>query len=385
MNKGIRKVFIGGLSILLTIAILIGYYKYAVRNVEDNYSYKVGHAYAHEGRDGGMILLEKAMRNKDILLLGSSDLRIKVDGNPVNVFPNKTSNKNIVISGKPRVQSLLNAIKLGALDANKDSNVAVIVSLQWFMRQKVEKASFNSNFSELQYYSFLDNNHISEPIKEKIADRVYDLTYNYANNNATVFTALRDKDDLLSKIVKPFFGFQQKFLQYKDVFQSNNLINKVSRKNRKPTDKSWNMLRDEAEKKGEKSVTNNNMYVDDKYYNNEIKPALKELEGKYKNVDLLKSDEFNDYELFLELCKDLGIKPYIIVESTNGYFYDYAGIPKDKRNEYYNKIRELTEKYGFEHLDLKDYEYEKYFYFDAMHLGWKGWLHVSEEMAKYFK
>lgn len=33
-----------------------------------------------------MILLEKAMRNNDILLLGSSDLRIKVDGNPINVF-----------------------------------------------------------------------------------------------------------------------------------------------------------------------------------------------------------------------------------------------------------------------------------------------------------
>lgn len=165
-----------------------------------------------------MILLEKAMRNNDILLLGSSDLRIKVDGNPINVFPNKTSDKNIVISGKPRVQSLLNAIKLGALDVNEDSNVAVIGSLQWFMRNKVEKASFNSNFSELQYYNFLDNKNISELIKKKIANRVYDLTYNYANNNATVFTDLRNKDDIASKIVKPFFAFQQKFLKYKDVF-----------------------------------------------------------------------------------------------------------------------------------------------------------------------
>ena len=385
MSRGIKRVLIGLLSIILTFTILLGYYEHSIKNIEEKYSYKVGHAYAHEGRDGGMILLEKAMKNKDILLLGSSDLRIKVEGNPINVFPNKTSDKNIVISGKPRVQSLLNAIKLGALDVNKDSNVAVIISLQWFMRSKVEKASFNTNFSELQYYNFLENKNISEDVKEKISNRVYDLTYNYANNNATVFTALRNKDDLASKVVKPFFAFQQNFLKYKDVFQSNNLINKVDRDNREPIDKSWDTLNIEAEEEGKKSVTNNNMYVDDKYYNNEIKPALKKLDGKYKNIDLLKSDEFKDYELFLELCKDLGVKPYIIIESTNGYFYDYAGIPKDKRHEYYNEIRKLTEKHGFDYLDLEDYEYEKYFYFDAMHLGWKGWLHVSEEMAKYFR
>lgn len=127
------------------------------------------------------------------------------------------------------------------------------------------------------------------------------------------------------------------------------------------------------------------MYVHDKYYNNEIKPALEKLNGKYKNINLLKSDEFKDYELFLELCKDMGVKPYIIIESVNGHFYDYAGISMDKRYEYYNKIQEITEKYGFEYLDLKENEYEKHFYFDAMHLGWKGWLYVSEEMAKYFK
>ncbi|MBQ8338212.1 MAG: hypothetical protein IJY33_03625, partial [Oscillospiraceae bacterium] len=30
------------------------------------------------------------------------------------------------------------------------------------------------------------------------------------------------------------------------------------------------------------------------------------------------------------------------------------------------------------------YEYEEYFLCDTMHLGWKGWLKVNEEIDKFY-
>ncbi|QQK07468.1 D-alanyl-lipoteichoic acid biosynthesis protein DltD [Miniphocaeibacter halophilus] len=386
MNKLLKRMVLALISLFIAIFILFIYYKYAIKNIENNYSPKVMHLYSNETRDKGIQILKQGLEKEDILLLGSSDLRIKVDQNPVNLFPNNTSNKNIIISGKPRVQSLLNLIKLGALDVNKDSNIGVIVSLQWFMRSKVEKASFNSNFSELQFYKFMENNNISENLKDKVASRVFNLTNNVANHNATVYTQLDDSHKIFQKAFNPFFNFQKWFLDLQDGYKSSFLLDRYKSKNQKmKNEKSWEELKELAEKQGKASVTNNDMFVDDKYYSRELKPNLKDLENKYKGIDLLKSDEFNDLELLFELCQQLGVKPFIIIESTNGYFYDYAGINKEQRDKYYDKVSQLVEKFGFKYIDLRDYEYEKYFYFDAMHLGWKGWLYVSKEMSEYFQ
>ncbi|HHX67348.1 MAG: D-alanyl-lipoteichoic acid biosynthesis protein DltD [Miniphocaeibacter sp.] len=386
MNKLLRKIVLAFISLLIALSILFIYYKYAIKNIENNYSSEIMHLYSNETRDKGLRILEQGLENNDILLLGSSDLRIKVEQNPINLFPNNTSNKNIIISGKPRVQSLLNLIKLGALDVNKDSNIGIIVSLQWFMRSKVEKASFNSNFSELQFYEFMENKNISNDLKDKVANRVFSLTNNVANHNATVYTQLDTSHKIFQKTFRPFFNFQKWFLDLQDTYKSSFLLDRYKNKNQAiKNELSWQELDELAESQGEKSVTNNDMFVEDQYYVKELQPNLKDLKNKYEGINLLKSDEFNDLELLLELCTELGVKPFVIIESTNGYFYDYAGINKEQRDSYYDKTRQLVEKYGFNYIDLRDFEYDKYFYFDAMHLGWKGWLYVSKEMSEYFK
>ena len=68
----------------------------------------------------------------------------------------------------------------------------------------------------------------------------------------------------------------------------------------------------------------------------------------------------------------------------NGYFYDYVGLSKEKRYELYNKLDETARNYGLDILNLKEYGYEPYFYKDVMHLGWKGWIFINEQISKYF-
>lgn len=45
----------------------------------------------------------------------------------------------------------------------------------------------------------------------------------------------------------------------------------------------------------------------------------------------------------------------------------------------------ITEEKGFDVLNLQNIEYEKYYMHDVMHLGWKGWLTINEEISKYFQ
>ena len=51
----------------------------------------------------------------------------------------------------------------------------------------------------------------------------------------------------------------------------------------------------------------------------------------------------------------------------------------------YDTIEDVAENYGFDVLNLRDKEYEHYYLKDAMHLGWKGWLNINEEISRYYK
>ena len=44
----------------------------------------------------------------------------------------------------------------------------------------------------------------------------------------------------------------------------------------------------------------------------------------------------------------------------------------------------MAKEKGFEVLNLKDEEYTPYFMYDVMHLGWKGWIKVEEELYKHY-
>lgn len=56
---------------------------------------------------------------------------------------------------------------------------------------------------------------------------------------------------------------------------------------------------------------------------------------------------------------------------VNGPWYDYAGFPKERRDVYYNKVRDQVEKAGYPVVDFSSHEYDKYFLKDTIHLGRK--------------
>ena len=178
----------------------------------------------------------------------------------------------------------------------------------------------------------------------------------------------------------------QKFLELKDKHQALKAINQY--KDCPPQDAiniNWEEEKVKAQKMGEDACTNNNFYVYDEYYDTYLKDNIEQSKNSMDpNTNLCASKEFDDYRLMLDTFKQAGVKPYIVFMSTNGFYYDYIGLDKNKRDAYYDKLGRFTEEYGFDYLDLRDKEYEPYFYKDVMHLGWKGWLYVNKQITKYF-
>ncbi len=125
------------------------------------------------------------------------------------------------------------------------------------------------------------------------------------------------------------------------------------------------------------------MVYDDFY--NKYKSDLVKRKDYLEKYNILDSKEYDDYEFYLDVCSDLGIKPYIILSPTNGKWYDELGLKKDRRHEFYEKARKIAEDKGFEVLDYEDKEYTPYFMCDASHFGWEGWLDVDKKLYEHFK
>lgn len=65
-------------------------------------------------------------------------------------------------------------------------------------------------------------------------------------------------------------------------------------------------------------------------------------------------------------------------------FYDVTGISREERHEFYNKAGKMAKEEGFDVIDLRSKETEKYYLRDVMHLGTKGWVDVCEKLFKEF-
>lgn len=349
-------------------------------------------AYGSMYKDRGVIYNEYLMENNYLSLQGSSEFVVPVSQLPTKIFPAKGMEK-VVTNGRAYFQTINHTELLGSENnENKDAKIALFLSLQWFCDEGgIEPKNFQANFAPVQFYKYLANPEISDKNKKTYATRVNDLLEGNTQFAAEkIYSKLYISDELEYKIVKglltPYFLCREKMVELKDkglLYRRLELLN-----DKKPGEElkeiNWKEEEKKAEEEAKTKETNNDFFVDDNYYNKYLKDNLKAHKDSKKNINLMKSKEFDDYELYLDTCIDLGVKPYIILIPTNGRWYDHTGMTKETRDNFYDTAQKIAEEKGFEVLNLKDEEYTPYFMYDIMHLGWKGWIKVEEELYKHY-
>lgn len=380
------------IPVLLAVWMLTGYHSFLRREVNARYNSALGRTYGVDEMNKGIELLTHNAEKGDLILLGSSELDANVPQNPKNYFPNKQLDCDVSLVGRAYVQSGLNAIKVGALaDVFRGKKVAIVVSLQWFLGKEIDIAGFNAHLSEIQFYKMMKNKDISDDVKKELCKRVVELAANESSLEIPyLYARLQQSDSFLSKaamtVMKPYYWLREKFLEVKDLYKARQAVEKFEGQPQQETRTvNWAQEMEKAQEMGEESCNNNDLYVNDEYFSTYLEPKWERLKGSHQDVDLLSSKEISDYETFLKVCKQTGVEPYIIFMPTNGWYYDYLGITKEKRAAFYDRLAELAEKYDLSYLDLREKEYEPYFLKDVMHLGWKGWLYVNEQITKHFK
>lgn len=341
-------------------------------------------------------IMEETITEDDIVVFGSSELilsgyDINEFTHPENLFNHGHSNYNTILFGRGYTQSLQHAIDLGAIQNNlKDNKVVLILSPQWFTEDNIPGQFFTRNFSDAQYLEFLQNDNVSLETKAAIANRVdemmeeYPSTYErvrqyenvYVNNSKNLISILHAKIYQLYSNMKHRYILWNDYLEKLTIDYDDNTvdINSID----------FDELLIKAEEEGKKQCTNNEYGIFDIGFTNNFGSNYEKYKNKEVNNSYAISKEYDDLELFLQVCEELNVEPLIISVPVNGKWYDYTGFPKEGRTDYYENIRKICDKYNVQLADFSDKEYEMYFLRDSMHLGWKGWVYVNEEIYKFY-
>ena len=375
--------------VLITLVILNKTYK---KKIEDYYKVNdnsVRYSTAFE-KYKSKDIITKNITSNTLVLLGSSELTATINE---RYHPNKIFNYedfNIMQIGTGYSQNIVQASTLGSIEgAMKNKKVAIVESVQWFAKGGLQNDAFLNKASQEHIYNTMINDKISKKTKEKLINRVIELTSNSKAQN-----------DIYRKYKQYFIENKGSFIGEKmlaldnDIYSFKNKIqfyvNKdkmnypFSGKNTPNYD--WNSLTNDFVEEVKKTTNNNEYAVDNKYYNTYLAKNYSTFRDSNKGISYLESPEYIDYEIFLDVAKELGMKVEVIIFPVNGKWNDYTGVSKEMREQAYRNIEEMAKKYdNVKVLNYGNREYDDYFLFDVMHVGVKGWMEVERELYKFAK
>lgn len=361
-------------------------------------------------KEKGNVWINASLQGDELVALGTSEFDVNLPQNITNLYSSMKNDQGICVMARVGTQNALQTLRLGSNTAALQGHDIVLVeSLQWFMGDEIDQDSFMNGFSELQFYEFLHNNQISKQNKRYLCGRYlemealrqaarseeksihYDFPQTYVL--ARLYRSTNPILQVLYQGMRPYYWSRYELLKLKDLVETygymKNLLKneEVASKDTESKDRLiWEDEFAEATVQGQAACTNNDWYVSDDYYLQYLEGHLEERKDSYAHVQLMDCREWDDYLFLLSVCNDLGLKPYIINQSCNGYYYDFAGMPLERRQAYYEQISNLAKEYGLDVYDgMIDLEYEPYVFLDVNHPGWKGWLYVDKAVEEYFR
>lgn len=357
------------------------YYKVEDNSIRYNTSYE-----KYKSRD---IIVNNITPNT-LVLLGSSELTttINEDYHPKKIF--NYNDFNIMQIGVGNSQNIIHAATLGSIGNDiKNNKVVMIESIQWFDNKNgILKDAFLSRISPEHVYNTMANEKISKETKEKFINRVIELSSTNKELNKK-FKKYKDYfiNNKGSFIAGGFLEFDNYIMALKNKYQfyKNNSKETYPLAGEKTPSYNWDELKENFTKEAEEKTNNNDYEIDNNYYDKYIRQKYESLKNISKNTRYDESPEYKDLDIFISIAKDLGIDLRFAVLPAHGKWSDYTGITEETRAVAYNKLNEIAKNNNIEIMNYSQYEYEPYYLYDAMHLGWRGWVDFESDLYKLAK
>ena len=261
----------------------------------------------------------------------------------------------------------------------ENKQAVFVISPQWFTETEYEPAVFRRYFNTDQLGAFLENQ--SGDVSSRYA--ATRLMKKYPNVVLGDIVKKITEGEQLSEIDQTLIDALARFNQ-KQSFLFGQLSVNDGEKYRDRVEKylndlpdkfSYDELREIAVKDAEANTTNNDMGMENRFYDTQVKKDLKKWKDYQKNYNFLKSSEYNDLQLVLNQFANSKVNVLFVIQPVNKKWMDYTGLNQDMYQHAVEKIRYQLESQGFTNIaDFSKNGAEPYFVKDTIHIGWLGWL-----------
>ena len=380
------------ISIVLVLITLVILNKTYIKKIEDYYKVNdnsVRYSTAFEKYKSKDIILEN-LTPKTLVLLGSSELTttINEEYHPKKIF--NYEDFNIMQIGVGNSQNIIHAATIGSIGNDiRNNEIVMIQSIQWFDNKNgILKDAFLSRISSEHVYNTMANDKISKETKEKFINRVIELssTNKVLNKKYRSYKKyfVEEQGNFITgeflKLDNYFYKLKNKYEFFKNKGRENYPLS-----GEKTPDYNWKELDEKVTEQAKERTNNNDYQIDNTYYDKYIKTKYDQLKNSSKNTKYDESKEYDDLDILLSIVKDLNLNMKFAILPANGKWSDYTGIDSEKRQVAYNNLKEIAKKNNIEVMDYSSKEYEEYYMYDAMHLGWRGWIDFERDLYKLKK
>ncbi|MGN1383195.1 MAG: D-alanyl-lipoteichoic acid biosynthesis protein DltD [Eubacterium sp.] len=383
------------IAFALFLAFAIGLHAYCISQGMKTSNPDFGTWYS-QYKDISYSALDQNINKKDMFVFGSSEFRHgrKTPFHPANFF--RGTGVHLVTIGGPFNQTLYHTIALGALEPQiKNRRVVLMLSPTWFRpAQGVSSKGYALRFSETEYVAFLKNKDIPTYLKKYAARRSVKLL----KDSPELLNHVKLYNRVLLHMGKPH---PTDALAYKAVTMYQNDKDMITTSaamkllwSQDPASKfhgqpiahgdfDWNRWVDKARRISERK-SHNQFFMNDHVWKVKFRHIYPRAKDIHKKDSLLQSKEYDDLYAFLDLCQAEHIRPLLVIQPMNGYWYDYTGINARERAAFAKKITKIAGSYGAEVYDLTKYDYTPGITRDSVHPWGEGWIKINEGLYNFY-
>ena len=282
--------------------------------------------------------------------------------------------------GQAGAASLSQYFGLQQITSELENKQAVfVISPQWFTKEEHDPTIFQTYFNNDQLTAFLENQS-GDLAAQYAATRL--LKQNPGVSMKSIVEKLA-KGEKLSEFDQSMINISSQLNEKQSaIFGQFSIRGRLKYKDHiekylgsLPEQFSYEELENIARKEGEENTTNNDLGVDNHFYNTKLKKDWKKWEGSQKNFNFLKSPEYNDLQLVLDQFAKSKVNVLFVFQPVNKKWMDYTGLSEEMYQHTVEKIRYQLESQGFTNIaDFSKNGGDPYFVKDTIHIGWLGWL-----------
>jgi D-alanine transfer protein len=335
-------------------------------------------------KNQGLVLQRAAARAPDILLLyGSSELIDPVFERASDFFSTEPSGFQVCPVGSAGTTSLITLQKLAALGSElRGRKVAISLSPSSFLAPAVSPYSYAGNFSLPAASGVLFGDAVDWDLKTHIAKRMLQFPDTLAKGvllqlAATCLASGHPLDRFVLIAIWPLGKLQNTILELQDHLEA--LIYILGGGRGGP--RHWFGSFNSHEARAHKTRADGNQEP----VTSELLDPTRSARDTAFRARIATASEWIDLELLFRTLTKLGAQPLILSMPIDGTLYDARGVSRSARQVYYDRMRELAQRYHFPLIEFEDHDADPAFLIPHReHPTPKGWMYYNRALDDFF-